>query len=917
MSVDLVTIGLITGTTYGLLGIGLALIYRLDRILNLAHGEIGAFGAAVVAVLSIRYGWPFVPALVVGVLGGAVLGGLTELVVIKRLGDRSAVVVMVATLGAGQLASLLRVSLPGVEMFAPFPSLTSTTLSIGSLELTGAEFGALVFAPTIALAVWYVLARTTAGAVVRATAANPEATRLAGVNAAAVSTTVWVAAGAIAALAATVAIPLRGGTAVSIATIGPGLLLRGFAAAAFGRFRSIPMTLVGGLVLGVAEALVIRWSSDPGAANLVVFLMVIVGLATLPRESDGDPVRPAETVRSWCDWPTSLRVRAVRFGLPLCGVIALIAAPYVVTSAGHTFQLARLATLVLVVVSVTVLAGWSGQVSLAQFALAGIGAIVSARVVEQGSSWEVSLLAGAASAAVTAALVALPTSRLNGSLLAIATLGLSVMAPAWLFRLGITGESLVLEVPRVDFGLFELRPQRAYYFFVLAVAAVILTVISAAGGRATGRRWRAVRDNERAAAAMGVSPWRARVSAFVVAGALAGLAGGLLGGLLVTFRRGEFTAEDSIEVVVMAVIGGLGSIGGAVLGVLYVGALPAFFSDLQSLQLLVSGVGLLVLLLYFPDGLVSVVRRLQQLAAGPPLPSATGGRHDPVAGTVGRDAIDDIEPRPGSAGGHRGREAGSAIEVNDVSVEFGGSRVVDAVNLTIVPGSIVGVIGPNGAGKSTLLNTISGFQPADGRFVIDGVDVTRWSADRRARAGLGRTFQDARLFPQMTLRDTVAVAAAGRERSSVLLDGVLPPRTRRSERRILERADAAIALTGLSGYAGRPCSVLSTGTRRLVEVACLVAGGGRILLLDEPTAGLAQREVEAFPSLLRSLRDHLDATIVIVEHDVAMLSRVCDRLVCLEVGRVIADGTPDEVRDDPSVVESYLGTDAVAVDRSG
>ena len=305
MSVDLITLGLITGTTYALLGIGLVLVYRLNKVLNLAHGEIGAFGAAAVAVLVLRYDWPFLVALVVGIAAGAALGGLAELIIIKRLGDRSAVVLMVATLGVGQLVALLRVSLPAVEPFAAFPVLIDARTSLGPLELTGAEIGALILAPAVALLIWWGLSRTTAGAVVRATAANPEATRLAGINASVVSTVVWLVAGGLAALSTVTAVPLRGGTAVAIATVGPGLLLRGFAAAAVGRFNSIPLTLAGGLFLGVAEAQAIRWASDPGVANLVVFVMVLGGLAAMPRERESAPISAGGRLRPWSYWPST------------------------------------------------------------------------------------------------------------------------------------------------------------------------------------------------------------------------------------------------------------------------------------------------------------------------------------------------------------------------------------------------------------------------------------------------------------------------------------------------------------------------------------------------------------------------------------------------------------------------------------
>jgi ABC-type branched-subunit amino acid transport system ATPase component len=213
---------------------------------------------------------------------------------------------------------------------------------------------------------------------------------------------------------------------------------------------------------------------------------------------------------------------------------------------------------------------------------------------------------------------------------------------------------------------------------------------------------------------------------------------------------------------------------------------------------------------------------------------------------------------------------------------------------------------------------LSGFlKPGAGRIELFGQDVTGLSAHQRARLGMGRIFQDAALFGDLTVREAVMVALEARERSDLLPSLLALPPSRRAERSKRVQADEVIGFLGLGRYADNPIASLSTGSRRIVELACLLAQEARLLLLDEPTAGVAQREAEAFGPLVSSLRRELDATVVIIEHDIPLVSAMSDRLYCLALGEVIAEGTPDEVRTNPAVVSAYLGTDERAIVRSG
>jgi ABC-type branched-subunit amino acid transport system ATPase component len=258
------------------------------------------------------------------------------------------------------------------------------------------------------------------------------------------------------------------------------------------------------------------------------------------------------------------------------------------------------------------------------------------------------------------------------------------------------------------------------------------------------------------------------------------------------------------------------------------------------------------------------------------------------------------------------------LEIDDLVVTFGGVCAVDRVSLTAEPGSIVGLIGPNGSGKTTLLDAVSGLvAPASGTVRVDGEDLADYLPEEGISIGMVRSFQDCRLFPELSVEDTLLLCEDARRAVGVLSTTLQMPWARRTERDKRRAVDQIIESFGLGRFRAHQTSELSTGTRRVVDLASIVLAGPRLLLLDEPTAGIAQREAEAFIPLLRRLHEVADTTIVLVEHDVPLVFELCSKVVVMETGQVVSSGRPDEVSRDPRALAAYLGASEEALLVSG
>ncbi|HET6950703.1 MAG TPA: branched-chain amino acid ABC transporter permease/ATP-binding protein [Acidimicrobiales bacterium] len=933
MTPQLVVDGLVSGLVFGLLAMGIVLVYRATRVINFAVGNMGMVGAGLLALLVVQYGVAFWLAVAVSLVVGTLYGAVVELVVVRRLFTAPRVIVLVATIGVAQLSQAILVAYPDIE--APrsrFPVAVGAAFEVGSVRVTGPQLTVALVVPVVAVLLAWFMNRTTFGRSVKASADNPDLARLAGVSPKRVSLFVWATAGALSTLSLEL-MAGQTGSAADLASLGQSTLVRALAAAVIAGMVSFPRAFTAGLAVGVAQAAIaFNVPDQPGLVDVLILAAVLVAVYLQSRASEGE-TRTFSFAPKRRPIPERLRDRwwarqVDRVGLAVLAAVG-VTLPIVVTQPSRHLLYTSVLVFALCGLSLTVLTGWAGQLSLGQMAFAGIGALLAAgftrgivvdvsvggtRLVKAGVvplPFGVSVALASVVTAAIAALIGIGALRVRGLLLAVSTFAFGLAATQYFYRLPILNGDFGQSVPfrRSDLFGLDVRSQRTYYYVVLAVLAVATAVVARLRRTGIGRTTIGVRDNAEGAAAYTTSATRVKLRAFALAGGMAGLGGALLAGSLQTIALDRFfTVDDSLLLVALVVIGGLGSVSGPVLGAIWVVGLPALFPDNPVVPLLTSSMGLLVLLLYFPGGLVQVgysgrdalldwwERRLGPAPATrrPDLPTR-------------RVRTDRPAPPPGTP----------VLATAGITVAFGGIHAVSDVAIRVDPGEIVGLIGTNGAGKSTLMNAIGGYVPSAGRVELAGEDVSARAPHARARRGLGRSFQAATLFPELTVRETVQLALEARHRTGLLSAALALPPTLGVERRRRAEADELIDFLGLGRYADTYVSDLSTGTRRIVELAGLLALDARLLCLDEPTAGLAQRETEASGPLIQEIRRELDASVLVIEHDMPLIMGISDRVYGLDLGRIIAEGPPATVRSDPAVIAGYLGTDERAIARSG
>ena len=622
---DLVALGLVIGMANALLAAGLVLIYMANRVINFAHGELGAFAVAMMIALTRNAHLNYWLALVLSLAATAALGALIEKTFLARLFKSPRLIVLIATIGIAQLVTVGRLVLPkpdigdgevalagGANIF-PIP-FHWDPIEFGRVVILPQHVMALIAGPVLAAALFLFLRRSPYGVALRAAAENGPRARLLGIPVRRVSTIAWVVGALLAGCASILLAPIIGFSASE--AVGLPILMRGLAAATVARMESVGTAFGVGLALGVVDQLVFFYTGRSGLTDIVLFAAILGTLLyrgeskrrTVAAEESSwevaEPVRPLPP-----DVAAHPRWRTVTAAATTACIVAALLVPRVVTISGTHF-LATVLLVAVVAVSLTVLTGWAGQMSIGQWALAGVGGVLGAKLVTQ---WDAPFWVAFVVAALVGGLVALilgfPALRLGGTALAVVTLGFAVASASWLFNQDwFKGTGFL---PRPSY-----LGTTAYYYVALGVLGLAVAGTRSLQRTRIGRNMVAVRDNPRQAEAMGVDVVRTKLTAFVLSGVFAGGAGFLWAAGVSLANTSVFPPSRSLALVAAVVIGGLGSVGGAVLGALYLMLVPYLGSQITPhLGLLSSGVGLLVLVLFLPGGLARLLGEGRDLAA--------------------------------------------------------------------------------------------------------------------------------------------------------------------------------------------------------------------------------------------------------------------------------------------------------------
>ena len=889
-------LGVGTGAVYALLAQGLVLVYRGSGLLNFAQGALAMVGAYAYYAVTVQAGLPKIVGLGAALFGCAALGAAIHLVVLRPMRRSSPLSRVIATLGV-----LIALQSSAFLVYGHEPRTVPGLLPTHPVHLfvhglvLGADRCYLLVIGAVLTAVLYTVYRFTQfGRLTTAVAENEIAAASLGHSADIVASVNWAIGSALAGLAGVLIAPIIFLEPTSLVL----LVLPAMSAALIGQFSSFPVTFVVSLALGCAQAEVGRYVSQPGWATAAPFVAVVVVLLF---RGTGVPGRSFVLDRL-----PSVGTGRVRW-VPVALCYAAGSAALLSTNADWATAATVTIGAAIIALSVVLITGYTGQLSLAQGVLAGVGALLAARLA-QHVPFIAALGIATAVTAVAGALIAVPALRTRGTTLAIATLGLGGAVSAVALGNGrYTGGigGILVPVPSLFGWSIDpfFRPGR-YAFAAFTLLVLFAIAIANLRRGITGRRLLAIRSSERAAAAMGINNALVKTFAFMLGGSVAAAGGIVLAfqqPAVVVGQEPSFTVFACIMFVAVVVAAGVGTVPGALVGALLIpGGLVSkalsSWSQVNDYLPLSSGLVLIVTLQLSADGLVPLARRLAG-RGGPVLSRGVSRRRS--SGPAVSEAPRDHEQRPAEIAPPR------TLEVRGISVSFGGVRAVDDVSLVVRPGEIHGLIGPNGAGKTTLIDAITGLVPMrSGQLYLGDLQISGWPTRRRATAGIARSFQSIELFADLTVAENLAVATEQASGVRWLTDLVWPSRLA-----LTAATHEVMRQFDLTSDADASPTELSFGRRKAVAIARAVAAAPSVVLLDEPAAGLDEHEAGELSELIRRVAKEWGIGVLLVEHRMEMIMALSDRVTVLERGRVLAEGTPAEIRTHPEVLDAYLGTD--------